>query len=256
MPGISITRDGDVGTLVIDNPDRRNAMTSDMYAAVPGAIDRLLDGGELRAMIVRGAGNVAFGAGSDISEFPTRRMGDQADEFDRIEHAAWDALAAVPVPVIAAIHGPCMGGGIAIALHCDVRIAAADATFAVPPARLGLAYPHAALTRLVDLVGAAQAKLLLYSAQVIDADEALRIGLVQGIVAKPELDRHIDALVRRISRLAPLSHRSTKLSIDALKDVALTEAAAHSRRACYDSEDFREGVQAFLDKRHANFHGH
>lgn len=255
MPGISITRDGDIGTLVIDNPERRNAMTSDMYAAVPDAVARLLDGGGLRAMIVRGAGNVAFGAGSDISEFPTRRMGDQAEEFDRVEHAAWDAIAAVPVPVIAAIHGPCMGGGIAIALHCDVRIAATDATFAVPPARLGLAYPPAALTRLVDLVGAAQAKLLLYSAQVIDADEALRIGLVQGIVAKPELDRHIDTLVHQIGRLAPLSHRSTKLSIDALTNATLANAADRSRRECYDSADFREGVQAFLDKRHATFHG-
>ncbi|MEM7141112.1 MAG: enoyl-CoA hydratase-related protein [Actinomycetota bacterium] len=255
MPGIVVEIDGAVGTLIIDNPTRRNAMTADMYEAVPAATAEAMSDPHVRAVVLRGAGDEAFGAGSDISEFPTRRLGDQAAAYDAAEHAAWQALAAIPVPVIAAIHGPCMGGGIAMALHCDVRIAADDATFAVPPARLGLGYPPDALRRLVDLVGAAQAKLLLYTARVFGADEALAMGLVQEVVPKGELDTHVAALTVQIGRLAPLSHRATKLSVDAIHDPTLTEVAADARRDCYNSADFREGVQAFLDKRHATFEG-
>ena len=255
MPGITTDREGAIATLFIDNPARRNAMTADMYSAVPAAVDHLLADPDIRALIVRGAGDEAFGAGSDISEFPTRRLGDQAEAYDSAEHDAWDALAAVPIPVIAAIHGPCMGGGIAMALHCDVRIAADDAKFSVPPARLGLAYPQDALGRLVDLVGSAQTKLLLYTARVIDAEEALRIGLVQEVVPKSELDEHVAKLATQISRLAPMTHRATKQSIDAIEDESLAAFATKLRRDCYASNDFREGVQAFLDKRHATFEG-
>lgn len=243
-----------MGTLIIDNPSRRNAMTADMYGAVRPAVEELLTE-ETRVVVLRGAGDVAFGAGSDISEFPIRRMDEQAELFDAIEHDAWAALAEIPVPVIAAIHGPCMGGGIAMALQCDIRIAADDATFAVPPARLGLAYPEDALSRLVDLVGPAQTKLLLYSARVIDAEQALRIGLVQEVVSKPELDTHVEKLAGQIARLAPLSHRATKLSVDSLTREHLAGGAIEARRTCYASADYREGVQAFLDKRHAAFEG-
>ena len=254
MARITTAVDGRIGTLVIDNPDRRNAMNVEMYRAVPTAVEELLAAG-VRAIIVRGAGREAFGAGSDISEFPARRFGGQAAAYDAAEHAAWTALGAIPVPVIAAIHGPCMGGGIAIALHTDVRLAADDATFAVPPARLGLAYPREALVRLVELVGPAHAKLLLYSGRVIDAGAARAMGLVQEVVAKGELDDHAADLASRIAGLAPLTHRATKLSIDALSDPTLAADAALAREECYDSEDFREGVHAFLDKRRPNFNG-
>ncbi|GJM36730.1 MAG: enoyl-CoA hydratase [Acidimicrobiales bacterium] len=256
MPGIGTERDGAVGTLIIDNPTRRNAMTADMYSAVPAAIEELLAEPELRVIVLRGAGQEAFGAGSDISEFPTRRLGDKAPSYDNAEHAAWEALAAIPIPVLAAIHGPCMGGGIAMALHCDIRIAADDATFAVPPARLGLAYPQDALYRLIELVGPARAKLLLYSARVFDAAQAERMGLVQEVVAKADLEDHVSTVATQIARLAPLTHRATKLSVNSFRDASLESAAAEARSACYDSADFREGVQAFLDKRHAAFHGH
>ena len=227
MAGIRATRSGRVGTLTIDNPSRRNAMTADMYSAVPSAAAELTDDGEVRVVVLRGAGDTAFGAGSDISEFRSRRLGDEAAVYDLAEHRAWEALAAIPVPVVAAIHGPCIGGGLAMALHCDVRIAADDATFSVPPARLGLAYPEGALARLVELVGPATAKLLLYSARVADAPEAQRIGLVQEVVPKAELDDHVAQLVSTIIDLAPLTQRATKLSVDAFD----RQVSGHERGA-------------------------
>lgn len=256
MAGISTRLDDTTGTIVIDNPSRRNAMTADMYASVPAAVEELLAVDRLRVLVLRGAGDVAFGAGSDISEFAERRLGTNAAAYDDAEHRAWDALASAPVPVIAAIHGACMGGGVAMALHCDIRIAADDAVFSVPPARLGLAYPQGALERLVDLVGSAQAKLLLYSARVIDASHALDIGLVQEVVAKAELDDHVAALAAQIAELAPMTHRATKLSVDAIDHPSAAEAAASARDACYESADFREGVTAFLEKRRARFLDH
>ena len=255
MGSIRAELGGAVAELLIDNPARRNAMTAEMYAAVGPAVEGILADPDVRVVILRGVGDEAFGAGSDISEFLDRRLGDQASSYDAAEHDAWRAIAAIPVPCIAAIHGPCMGGGIALALHADIRIAADDALFSVPPARLGIAYPQEAVARLVELVGPAEAKLLLYSAAVVPAHEAARIGLVQAVVPKAELDGHVAELAARISRLAPLTQRAAKLSVDSLTDASLAADAAAARRKCYESADFREGVEAFLDKRRPSFHG-
>lgn len=253
-----------VGTLIISNPDRRNAMTAAMYAAVPDACATLTAEPDLRAVIVRGARDEAFSAGSDVSEFRERRMGREATSYDRAEHQAWEALAGVPVPTIAVIHGPCRGGGVAMALHCDLRLAADTASFGVPPANLGLNYPPEATRRLVALVGPAWAKRLQFTAETLDAAEACRIGLVEQVVAADELNATAAAMVDAMARKAPLTQRAAKAVVDAIvthgtaADQPLHElspAAAEAAAACYDSEDFREGVRAFGEKRAPRFRG-
>lgn len=230
-------------------------MNSAMYKQVPGAINAVLANSAIRCVILRGAGTEAFGAGSDITEFPDRRTGDQAGHFDSSEHLAWRSIESIPVPVIAAIHGPCMGGAIAIALHADIRIAADDARFSVPPAKLGLAYPPPAVDRLVHLVGPSMAKLLLYSARIIDAAEALRIGLVDEVVAKTKLDTYVADLTKRIGGLSPLSIRAAKLAVDSISNTELRDESRQAVAVCYSSSDFREGVKAFMEKRRPIFQG-
>ena len=253
-----------IGTLVINNPDRRNAMTSAMYSAVPGAVAELTSEPDLRAVIVRGAGERAFSAGSDISEFGERRMGRESTSYDRAEHQAWEALAGLPVPTVAMIHGHCRGGGVAMALHCDLRIAADDATFSVPPANLGLSYPPEAIRLLTALVGPAWSKRLQFTAETLDAETAQRIGLVEEVVPGIELDTRARHLVDAMARKAPLTQRSAKAVVDALTANAtaahrplrdFAPEAADLVASCYDSEDFREGVRAFGEKRPPRFRG-
>ncbi len=255
---------GCIATITINNPDRRNAMNAAMYQAVPGACATAMAEPDLRVVILRGAGDRAFSAGSDISEFRERRMGGAAAGYDRAEHDAWEAIEALPVPTIAAIHGSCRGGGVAIALHADIRIAADDASFSVPPANLGLAYPPEATRRLVASVGPSQAKRLLFTAEVIDSARAATIGLVDEVVPSTELDGHVARMAATIAHKAPLTHRASKASVDVLADHRtaaspplgdLDEDAAAAVAACYDSDDFREGVRAFAEKRPPRFRG-
>jgi enoyl-CoA hydratase len=257
-------RIGCVATLTIANPERRNAMTAAMYRAVPVACAAAMAEPDLRVVVIRGAGDRAFSAGSDISEFRERRMGHEAEGYDRAEHAAWAAIESLPVPVVASIRGSCRGGGVAIALHADVRIAGDDATFSVPPANLGLAYPTEATRRLVSVVGPSQAKRLLFTAEVIDAHRAAAIGLVEEVVAADDLDDHVAAVVDAIARKAPLTHRASKAVVDAVvvhgtaADVPLDRLAPDAAAAaavCYTSEDFREGVRSFEEKRTPRFRG-
>ncbi len=257
-------RVGSIGTLIIDNPDRRNAMNAAMYHAVPNAVETLLEEPDLRCVIVRGSGTEAFCAGSDISEFTDRRMGQEAQGYDRAEHLSWEALASIPVPVLAAIHGPCRGGGVAIAMHADLRFAAVNASFSIPPARLGLAYPPEATRRLIELVGPANAKMLLLAAPVLDAEQAARIGLVQEVHPPDELDDRVNTFAHELARLSPLSLKAAKATVNAIAAHgsgetvplrSLSPIAADAIAACYDSLDFKEGIQAFMQKRPAQFRG-
>lgn len=240
-----------IGWLVLDNPQRRNAMDLAMYRAVPAAVDELVDSG-VAVIVVRGAGTEAFGAGSDISQFTRERTGPAARHYNDVEHRSQAALRTVDVPVIAMIHGPCMGGGIGMAAAADIRYASEDAVFAVPPARLGVGYDPRAVTTLVETVGPTAARELLLTARRFDAAEALRLGFINAVVAAPELEAHVVDVATGITRLAPLT-------LGALKRASYegtTAATVAATDRCYASADYLEGIAAFTEKRPPVFRGH
>lgn len=256
---VTLEIDGPVATISIDNPDRRNAMTVAMWQTVPGLCEQVDANPDVRVVVFRGAGQVAFAAGADISEFETVRKGaDGARSYDAIEHAGLSALQNLRRPTIAAIHGFCFGGGVAIALTADLRYAADDAIMAIPAANLGLGYPASGLAKLVDLVGPATTKEIFYRAKRFDAAEALRVGLVNEVIPKADLDGHVSEIAIDIASKAPLTLHQVKVVVAELlrgheADHTTMQVATD---ACFDSTDYEEGVSAFLEKRPSRFTGH
>lgn len=250
--------EGAIGHLVIDHEARRNALTHDMWAAIPAAVEAFEHDADVRAVVMRGAGEMAFVSGADISEFSENRVGEAAMAYDAVNGEAFAALQSLSKPLVAHIHGFCVGGGCALALCADIRIAADDAVFAIPAARLGLGYSASGLSTLVRVVGDAAARDLFLSARRLDAQEARQIGLVQHVRPKAELDGFVADFVAKLATNAPLTLAAAKLALRDLarspeeRDPAAVEAAI---RACYASADYREGVAAFLEKRAAVFRG-
>jgi len=251
---ILTTVSGEIGWLTIANPLNRNAMNLTMYQQIPAAIAKLVNAG-IRVMIVHGDGDEAFGAGSDISEFAELRTGENAGTYDKAEADAHEALENTPVPTIAMIKGACRGGGLAIALACDLRYASDDATFAAPPAKLGIAFPHPAVKSLVHAIGDANARHLLLTATTIDANEAYRIGLIHQVTSTSSLIDTIDALTAQICKLAPNSLTAGKTSLANLKGHTTQQQVQDAITACYESRDYQEGITAFMEKRAPDFDG-
>lgn len=248
---------GALGWLVIDRPARRNALTNAMWEALPDAVAALDSDPAVRAIVLRGAGDAAFAAGADIAELDAMGRDPAAlAAFEERFERAQASLESAAKPVIAAIKGPCMGGGLALALACDMRIAAPDARFAIPAARLGLGYAVPAVARLMRAVGPASAFAILATATAIDASSAQRMGLVGEVMDAESPFARAAQVAETIAANAPLSVRAAKAAIRALAvdPAAMQEAEALLAR-CATSADFEEGRRAFVERRAPAFTG-
>jgi enoyl-CoA hydratase/carnithine racemase len=248
-----------VGIITFNNPAKRNAMSLDMWEGLGHALTELRDDPDIRVVILTGAGDKAFVSGADISQFEKNRHNAQAsEEYSRKSEAQRALLADYPKPTIACIRGFCLGGGMQVAMLADIRIAAVDSQFGIPAAKLGIAYGYDGLKHLVSLVGPSFARLMMYTGMRIDSAEALRAGLVDRVVADAELWNATMEIARTISGNAPLAIKAAKLTIaEILKDESRRDMDAIKAigTACMDSQDFREGRTAFMEKRRPQFTG-
>ncbi len=248
-----------IGTVTFNQPEKRNAMSVAMWQGLGEILDTFAADPAVRVVVLTGAGDKAFVSGADISEFEQQRGDDVArKEYERLTSAARLAFEAFSKPIIARICGFCIGGGLAIAMSADIRIASEDSQFGIPAAKLGISYGFSSVRRLVQLVGPAEARYLLFTGDRIAAGEARQIGLINRIVPVAELDAAVAAMARTIAANAPLSVMSMKLTInESLKEMIDIDrdAVTASIAACFNSNDYKEGRTAFMEKRKPTFTG-
>jgi enoyl-CoA hydratase/carnithine racemase len=260
MPGSILAHvEAPLAWIVVSHPERRNAVSAHMWGQLAEAAERLDADPAVRVILLRGAGEVAFVSGADISEFESRRTGGAAAQvYEEGTQRAFGALAAVSKPVVAMIHGFCVGGGMATALAADLRYCADDAVFAIPAARLGLGYHASGIEALTALVGPSTAREIFFTARRYGAADALRVGLVNQVFPKGELEKRVREIAAQIAANAPLTLRSVKrISRELAREPGERdrEAMRESIQHCFDSEDYKEGVRAFLEKRAPRFGG-
>ena len=254
---IAARKDGAVGWLVFNNPERRNAVSLEMWQAIPEVLADFEADARIRVVVLAGAGDKAFASGADISQFEKNRAtAEGVERYEQVGDAAMSRLRSLDKPTIAMIRGYCLGGGLNIAALCDLRIAADDARFAIPAAKMGLGYRAEAMKNLVDLVGAAFVREIMITARQFDAAEALHMGLVHKVVAAAELTTVTREYCETIAANAPLTIRSARRVI---REVTKSDYDAAACRAwvkeCFESEDYAEGRRAFMEKRKPVFKG-
>ncbi len=262
MSGPAVIRYKDaagIAWLTIDHPAKMNAMTYEMWASLPALVSRAMNDPEIRFIAVQGGGDKAFSSGADISQFSTHRTeAETSNVYGRAVDAGMKALLEAEKPTIAIIRGTCFGGGCALALTCDLRIATTDSTFRIPAARLGLGYAYDHVAMLVNKLGASAATEVLFAAHVLDAQEANRIGIAHRIWPRGIFESEAGAYLAAIVSNAPLTLRAIKKTLSELgkpenqRDRARAEAMI---TACFGSADYREGQSAFLEKREPIFRG-
>ncbi|MEV0271283.1 enoyl-CoA hydratase/isomerase family protein [Hamadaea sp. NPDC050747] len=256
-PQLRLSAEGPVATLVVDRPDRLNAFTLQMWAALPEAVAAVEADPGVRVLVIRGPSGGPFSTGADIDEFATvRRDPADAAAYTEVVQRAEAAVSGLSKPVVALIEGWCVGGGCQLALACDLRIAADGASFGITPAKLGIVYPLTSTARLVHTVGHAAARFLLMTGEVVDAQRALRMGLADEVCAPHAVERRAYALARMLAGRAPISVAGAKALIDRVLAGQETDDSwtRDLYTASYHSPEYAEGVTAFGERRVPDFH--
>lgn len=255
---ISRVEDG-IGYITFNNPEKHNAVSIEMWDALENILDDFRENQNIRVIVLNGAGGKSFVSGADISKFDKERSSkDAVLSYNKRTQKVYENLEKFPKPTIAMINGYCIGGGLNVAVCCDIRICSEKSKFAMPAAKLSLGYPFSSIKRLFDVMGPGMAKHFMFTAEKISADEALSCGLVQKLVKEEDLELFVNNYASTISKNAPLTIKAMKqIGIEISKnsddrDLLLCEQLAS---ACFDSEDYKEGRKAFMEKRSANFKG-
>lgn len=256
---IRVEREGHLARLIINRPEKRNALNMETLAALPRVTAELDNDPSIRVVIVRGAGDKAFSAGGDISEF-SQYWGSREDarKWHSTLVGGIDSVFLMTTPTVACIHGPAIGAGCEVAAACDFRLTAEDGRFGITSSRLGFPFPYHNAVRLVSLIGPAQAKRLLLTSEILDAAEALRIGLVNKVVAKDGLEDAVLDLAGVLAERAPMAQKaSIKVINDVLQDPSLSgvEDQEAMFAKCFTGNDLKEGVAAFMERRPPVFRG-